>query len=79
MRELVVDLVTMYSHMADHGVEVSAVVANDVPDMVLLDPLRVRQVLANGITNALKLTRTGAVRVQVNASVGWRHSAWGLQ
>ena len=60
----------MYSHMADHGVEVSTIVAQDVPDNVLLDPLRVRQVLANGITNALKLTKAGSVRIQVTTHGG---------
>ena len=36
-----------------------------MPDVVLLDPLRVRQIIANGITKALKYTRSGSVQLHV--------------
>ena len=42
-------------------------VSNTMPDVVLLDPLRVRQIIANGITNALKYTRSGSVQLHVRA------------
>ena len=54
-----------YCNMAAPGVRLSAVVSHEVPSMALLDPLRTRQILANGITNALKFTKQGSVRIQV--------------
>ena len=42
-------------------------VSNTMPEVVLLDPLRVRQIIANGITNALKYTRSGSVQLHVRA------------
>jgi signal transduction histidine kinase len=40
--------------------------SSTLPEYVILDPLRVRQVIANGITNALKYTRTGTVQLHVS-------------
>jgi hypothetical protein len=36
-----------------------------VPKEVLVDPLRVKQILSNGLTNALKQTSEGGVLLQV--------------
>ncbi len=39
-------------------------VALPAPGLLWADPVRIRQVLANGITNALKYTSTGTVLIQ---------------
>jgi signal transduction histidine kinase len=62
---LVEELVEGYGSMAAPGVVVVAHVGPAVPPMVLLDPLRVKQVLSNGLTNALKNTPAGSVVLQV--------------
>jgi len=49
----------------DH-LEVLTIVANDVPELVMGDVMRVRQVLTNLISNALKFTHAGQVIVRVS-------------
>ncbi len=68
VRTLVEGLMTTYSKMAGAKVSVSCVVADAVPLFVQLDPLRVAQVLANGITNALKQTTVGVVGLHVSVA-----------
>ena len=60
-------LVSGYRSMAHAGVELYSTVAPDVPEQVFVDPLRIRQILANGVTNALKYTPAGEVQLHVMA------------
>jgi PAS domain S-box-containing protein len=51
----------------EKGLELALRVEADVPDGVLGDPVRLRQVVGNLVTNALKFTETGEIVVDVSA------------
>ena len=64
--ETIVDpLLRQYQHLPNPGVVFKAYVSPSVPAKFRVDGLRVRQVLANGVTNALKHTKSGFVVIEV--------------
>lgn len=59
------ELTLGYQSMAATNVALSGTVGPDVPSWTHLDALRVKQILANGLTNALKHTLAGSVHLEV--------------
>jgi len=49
----------------DKGLDLRLEIATDVPRLVLLDPLRLKQILFNLISNAVKFTPKGSVTVRL--------------
>ncbi|MGF2686090.1 ATP-binding protein [Marinobacter sp. DUT-3] len=62
LRDIVEDVMVMLAPAA-HGKNLDLVplVYNDVPDNIMGDPLRVKQVITNLVNNAIKFTQTGEV------------------
>ena len=65
--EAVEDVSALMSTRArEKGLQLSTLIENDVPAVVRGDELRVRQVLSNLVSNAVKFTNAGEVRVHIS-------------
>jgi PAS domain S-box-containing protein len=71
LREVLGDLVGVLGLRAQQkGLELTCRIAPDVPDALVGDPVRLRQVLVNLIGNATKFTERGEVAVEVKREEG---------
>ena len=60
-----------YRTMAEaKGLDMQLTVSGDLPATVTGDPVRVRQILSNFITNAIKFTERGSVRIEASSESG---------
>ncbi|QHG63918.1 hybrid sensor histidine kinase/response regulator [Pseudomonas putida] len=70
MGAMVEDTANLLSQNAAQSVELTCLIADNFPSSVLGDPTRVRQVVSNLLSNALKFTRFGRVDVRLVTIVG---------
>ncbi|MFC0199414.1 hybrid sensor histidine kinase/response regulator [Paracoccus rhizosphaerae] len=66
LRPLVSEVVNLYSETAkSKGLALTAQIREDLPLWINADPLRIRQILANLVSNAVKFTHKGSVKLDV--------------
>jgi two-component system sensor histidine kinase BarA len=66
VRDLVDDVLSLMAPLAaEKHLELTALVYGDVPGSIVTDPLRLRQVLSNLVSNAIKFTERGMVVIRV--------------
>ncbi len=62
LRDIIEDVMTMLAPAAHaKNLDLVPLVYNDVPDHILGDPLRIKQIITNLVNNAIKFTQTGEV------------------
>ncbi|MCI5043513.1 MAG: ATP-binding protein, partial [Aquisalinus sp.] len=60
------DVINLFEEKATaNGLEITAYVAPDVPEMVMGDPVRLNQIVSNLVSNAIKFTHEGHVAIEV--------------
>ena len=70
MGSMVEDTANLLSQNTAQSVELTCLIARNFPSSVLGDPTRVRQVVSNLLSNALKFTRFGRVDIRLVTIVG---------
>ena len=65
IRDTVEDVLTILAPLAqDKNLELVSLVYSDVPDDLIGDPLRIKQILTNLVNNAIKFTNKGSVVIR---------------
>lgn len=68
LQRLIREVLLVYKATADtRGIELSATICEALPDVLVADDLRLKQILSNLASNAIKFTDAGAVTVTVQS------------
>ncbi|MEX2168661.1 MAG: response regulator [Pirellulales bacterium] len=77
LREMIEDVNQTFGFRAEEkGLAYTSKVSDDVPDRLIGDPLRLRQLLINLLSNAVKFTDQGEVRADIEVESVLNREAW---
>ena len=69
LNDLLVNIIDLFDKDAKNkGIQLKLIIDDNIPDKLIGDPLRIRQILINIINNAIKFTKQGEVTINVKAS-----------
>ena len=75
VNDLLSDIVSLFSEKTRmKGIQLSVEKTTDVPDRIMSDPSRLRQILINIVGNAVKFTQAGSVKISVSIRTHDTHS-----
>lgn len=58
----------LQSSCNEKGITLTLTIADDTPEWLMIDPLRVRQILFNLLSNAIKFTHQGEVNIHIDST-----------
>jgi signal transduction histidine kinase/DNA-binding response OmpR family regulator len=68
IHRVIEEVSNLFCHLANKKkINYEVTISPDVPDQVITDPLRLKQVLINLVSNAFKFTEKGRIAISVNA------------
>ncbi len=75
LREVVEEIVKMHSpKIESKGLELRSTLSSNIPQYIIGDPIRLRQILNNLISNAIKFTQKGRITITVDSKVVENHA-----
>lgn len=69
-REMVDNIIAIFINQAkEKNIDLYPIIQSDLPEMIVGDPTRIKQVIVNLISNAIKFTKRGEVTLYVNGTL----------
>lgn len=70
-RNVVAEVVQLFKPQADQkGIQIQCLLQNEIPEVLKTDAQRLRQILSNLVSNAIKFTSHGIIRIECQNDIG---------